>query len=405
MQIRWFSLTILGVVLFWSKAKSQCGIGQIASDNQEALRLNDGLKLHKSIHVSDLTFEIPIAIHLIEHVDSDPIPIRKVVEVIAETNQKLNRPDTLTVRHEFQEVVGVPGIVLQLLDERGEFRIHHVRTNEITFNDGDSTYVKERMKQTLMGGADPDNPEEVLNIWVCNLDPMVPGHSRISGYAFPPSQDKNWGDLYKRPLYFQGIVVAINQFQNSDVLIHELGHYMGLLHTWGNNIPDANNCSSTDYVDDTPPCTIPTKFCDFQKNTCDMDELPDMVENFMDYTSGTCNKYFTKGQIALAKWNMLNYRNSNCRIVKDTQEREPGLQLMVNPVRSGNLFIHNTSSRHIGRAVAILVYNSRGCLVKRQIVILSSITQVDVSDLKMGYYVLVIPDYYTTTRIRFAKMD
>jgi len=102
---------------------------------------------------------------------------------------------------------------------------------------------------------------------------------------------------------------------------HELGHYFNLYHPFQNmklisGIPmmGADGCATSggpfglvtlsgDEVSDTPPvqaaaqntsisCYVPG-----DRNTCsETDDLPDMVENFMDYQLGYCTNIFTNGQ-------------------------------------------------------------------------------------------------------------
>lgn len=71
-------------------------------------------------------------------------------------------------------------------------------------------------------------------------------------------------------------------------LTHELGHWIGLRHIWG----DAN-CGN-DYCDDTPQSTTSNSGCPTQ-TTCDGTQ--DMVENYMDYTYDTCMNIFTYDQV------------------------------------------------------------------------------------------------------------
>jgi hypothetical protein len=75
---------------------------------------------------------------------------------------------------------------------------------------------------------------------------------------------------------------------------HEVGHYLGLRHIWG----DGNNCTSDDYCADTPiaftanqgPC--PGVGYDSCPNSLGVD----MFENYMDYTNDVCLNVFTQDQ-------------------------------------------------------------------------------------------------------------
>lgn len=71
---------------------------------------------------------------------------------------------------------------------------------------------------------------------------------------------------------------------------HEVGHYLGLLHTF------ENGCSYPgDYIADTPDENTPTSGCPFGKDTCPTPGL-DPIHNYMDYSDDACYTEFTLGQ-------------------------------------------------------------------------------------------------------------
>lgn len=75
---------------------------------------------------------------------------------------------------------------------------------------------------------------------------------------------------------------------------HELGHFLGLYHVWG----DVNTCGGTDYCADTPPCsgqyfsTVPTCTIPVQCSS-----MPRMIQNYMDYSDDGCMNTFTQNQV------------------------------------------------------------------------------------------------------------
>src|SRR6185436_13006396 len=82
-------------------------------------------------------------------------------------------------------------------------------------------------------------------------------------------------------------------------LTHEMGHYLGLRHIWGDELFE-DNCSLDDGIDDTPNCGSGDQYsCDYEANTCESslpDDMPDMLENYMDYTKDHCYNMFTQDQ-------------------------------------------------------------------------------------------------------------
>lgn len=77
---------------------------------------------------------------------------------------------------------------------------------------------------------------------------------------------------------------------------HEAGHWLGLFHTFQDGC-GTDVCTDGDKVCDTPPQASPSSGCP-SINTCNNDQpdLPDQVENYMDYSSDVCKSIFTAGQ-------------------------------------------------------------------------------------------------------------
>jgi len=100
-----------------------------------------------------------------------------------------------------------------------------------------------------------------------------------------------------------GIVVRHNLFGNigtasglGRTTTHELGHWLGVYHTFNNGC-GTDLCTDGDFVCDTPPVSIPNSGCP-SNNSCSNDspDLNDQVENYMDYTSDVCQNMFSNGQ-------------------------------------------------------------------------------------------------------------
>ena len=67
---------------------------------------------------------------------------------------------------------------------------------------------------------------------------------------------------------------------------------MNLYHTWG----DQTDCSGSDYVNDTPPCSDQLYGCPTTGlNQCSNQRR--LIEDYMDYTDDACMNIFTKGQL------------------------------------------------------------------------------------------------------------
>jgi pregnancy-associated plasma protein-A/type IX secretion system substrate protein len=88
---------------------------------------------------------------------------------------------------------------------------------------------------------------------------------------------------------------------------HEIGHWVGLYHTFQGGC-DGGNCSGAgDLVCDTPSEGTATSGCPSGKDTCPEAGL-DPIHNYMDYSTDICYNNFTAGQDARADFMMATYR-------------------------------------------------------------------------------------------------
>ena len=132
---------------------------------------------------------------------------------------------------------------------------------------------------------------DYINIWVLY---RLNGGTSPLGFAYlPPTSGEHDGIVVHHKVF--GVGEAFDLLPNFDLnrtLTHEVGHYLGLYHTFNgtNDCGDETNCAAQgDRVCDTPPTT--------GSIGCSPIDCPETLsENFMDYSNDPCMESFTEGQ-------------------------------------------------------------------------------------------------------------
>jgi len=148
--------------------------------------------------------------------------------------------------------------------------------------------------------------EDYLNIWVVNEIENNDALNGIQGYAYFPINNPVDGVV----MLHNAVGTVGNIKPNTALnrtLSHEVGHYLGLYHTFHNtnDCSDEVNCESQgDRVCDTPVTTLSVSCLN---PACGGTQ---QTENYMDYTAESCRNMFTEGQKTRMRSTLANERTS-----------------------------------------------------------------------------------------------
>lgn len=282
-------------------------------DPESYARMVDALEVWKTNKNNPLeskmkaVYKIPVVFHIIHEYGAENISktqIEDQVRILNEDFRRLNA-DASNTRSIFQTVAADAEIefVLARKDPNGNCTEGIVRVYSPLTNN-----ARDNVKAVSYWPSD-----RYLNVWVVktiqnsNDDPGV----ITLGYAqFPwdrntkPTTD----GIVLRSDYTGSIGTAAGNNNGGRTATHEIGHWLGLFHTFqgGCNPPAVWG----EQIDDTPPVLEPSFNCPIGANTCNNDfpNLPDQVENYMDYANGTCQNMFTLEQKSLMHNMISSYR-------------------------------------------------------------------------------------------------
>lgn len=300
-----FTLTLTGLLfccLNFSYAQRNCGaMEQLENQLQQnpSLQFNmDQIEEHtrnfikRGEHLQKAVITIPVVVHVVYNTNAENVSdaqIQSQIDVLNEDFRRMNA-DASNTPSIFAGVASDVEIefCLASVDPDGNTTngITRTPTSKRSFRTNDD------VKKDNKGGKSPWPAGDYMNMWVCDIS------SGILGYAQFPGGPASTDGIVVDYLYFGTIGTATAPFNLGRTATHEVGHWLNLRHIWGDG-----GCGVDDFVSDTPLAGGPNYTglpCTASPNSCNQGagDLPDMFQNYMDYSDDACMNLFTDGQTA-----------------------------------------------------------------------------------------------------------
>ncbi|AFK05298.1 hypothetical protein Emtol_4174 [Emticicia oligotrophica DSM 17448] len=262
--------------------------------------LEKQISSQKNFRVATDIIRIPVVVHVIHNQISGAIAGTNIPDEQIYSQIKVLNED-------YRKKVGSLGYNTNPVgaDSEIEFFLANVDplgkpTNGITrtFSSRSSFNVVNDADRLAMSNLGYWDSNKYLNIWVA---PFINDYIGYGEFPFAEAVDGLDVDADER---IDGVFIDYKVFGKKTgtntkglfsfgrTVTHEVGHWLGLYHTWGDQ-----RCG-TDFVADTPQAATSnsSNTCKDLFSTCTGTRTRNMIENYMDYSPDSCMNIFTLGQ-------------------------------------------------------------------------------------------------------------
>ena len=396
-------------IVFVAFAQRSCGTDNVMNNyykqfpekkaySQELRKyLSDAKNLRKSSRISSV-ITIPVVVHVLYKDATQNISNSQIlsqIEVLNKDFRKQNADFSSVVPLEFQSDAADLELAFCLAtkDPNGNATTGIERKSVSSgFTLGNDYYTS--------SGLVAWDTTKYLNIWVGVMDGVdAKGESWVGtlGFAYlPDSAGQAFDGVVISYDAFGTIGTASAPFNKGRTATHEIGHYFGLNHPWGEaiygNSPNSNFCGTTgwdDFCADTPATYYPysgTPTFPDNKYTCTSTTKGAMFMNFMDYVYDSSMAMFSNDQKIITQNTITSLRasllNSNsCANLNVTEaEKIKKINLYPNPASQ---FVSVASPLIIVDEIEIFDTSGKLVVSKKN---LKTNDQIDVRSLSVGLY-------------------
>ncbi len=196
---------------------------------------------------------IPVVVHVIYHATQDNLGIEQIQSQIAALNRdfRFQNADRIDIPAAFAPfaIDTLIEFALAVRDPQGNptAGVTRTQTSKVSFpydpSDPHATEKLDSMIKFNEFGKSAWPRDSYLNLWTCRITGGLLGYAQFPGG--PASTD---GVVISNTAFGTG-GIAVPPYNLGRTAVHEVGHWLNLLHIWGD---DRGGCGSSDNVDDTP---------------------------------------------------------------------------------------------------------------------------------------------------------
>ena len=407
-----FIFTVIGLSLTFYVPAQRCGTPEYVKKNSNSSVLSTTANVDDSNARDTLSGEVivvPVVFHVLYNTTAQNVSDQQVLSQLAVLNNdyRKHNADTIYTPDPFKSVTADARIVFCLakVDPNGNYTtgIIHKHTSSGLFLSDDE------MKFSSTGGDDAWDSKKYLNVWVCNL------FGRTLGYAVMPGGPAEKDGVVIQYTAFGTIGTAAAPFNKGRTATHEIGHWLGLRHLWG----DAD-CGD-DGIADTPPQETSNSGCASfpHLSSCSINSYGDMFMNFMDFTDDACMNMFTQGQANEMRslFALGNSRNSFLNSsVCDSSLAQGGplptdssstpnkitISIYPNPFSTQVTISGETDADITGKTIRLYDITGRQYITK---IITAQKTTINVASIPPGMYILKVEGGHSPNVFKLIKQN